>query len=91
MSSAEPFKYTQHSPANIDKMSHGIPLTDVDRAPWLAAIHARLVDVFERGQDLVVACSALEQQYRKVLAENVSISGTHRPSPSPDANRSRAG
>jgi gluconokinase len=63
-----------HSPANIDKMRHGIPLTDGDRAPWLAAIHARLVDVFERGQDLVVACSALEQQYRKVLAENVSIS-----------------
>jgi carbohydrate kinase (thermoresistant glucokinase family) len=31
-----------HSPANIDKMSHGIPLTDGDRAPWLVAIHARL-------------------------------------------------
>ena len=62
-----------HSPANIDKMSRGIPLTDGDRAPWLVAIHARLVDAFERGQDLVVACSALDQQYRKVLAEHLSI------------------
>ena len=24
-----------HSKENIDKMSHGIPLTDADRAPWL--------------------------------------------------------
>ena len=27
-----------HSPTNVEKMSHGIPLTDADRAPWLAAI-----------------------------------------------------
>ena len=33
-----------HSPGNIDKMSHGIPLTDADRGPWLSAIHARIVD-----------------------------------------------
>ena len=60
-----------HSPGNIDKMSHGIPLTDADRAPWLSAIHARIVDASERGQDLVVGCSALKEQYRKVLAEGV--------------------
>ena len=53
-----------HSNENIDKMSHGIPLTDADRAPWLAAIHARILDWFERGQDLVVGCSALKQRYR---------------------------
>lgn len=28
-----------HSRQNIEKMSHGIPLTDADRAPWLASIH----------------------------------------------------
>ena len=28
-----------HSAANKDKMHHGIPLTDADRIPWLAAIH----------------------------------------------------
>jgi gluconokinase len=62
-----------HSPGNVDKMSHGIPLTDADRAPWLAAIHARVREVFERGQNLVVTCSALKEQYRRVLAEGVSI------------------
>ena len=62
-----------HSKDNIDKMSHGIPLTDADRAPWLAAIHARILDFFERGQDLVVGCSALKLQYRRLLAKDVPI------------------
>jgi len=62
-----------HSKANIDKMSHGIPLTDADRAPWLAAIHAHILEAFERGLDLVVGCSALKQQYRKLLAKDVPI------------------
>jgi gluconokinase len=29
-----------HPRASVEKMSQGIPLTDADRAPWLAAIHA---------------------------------------------------
>ncbi len=62
-----------HSTANIEKMSHGIPLTDADRAPWLSAIHARMLDVFRRGQSLVVGCSALKQSYRTVLAEGLPI------------------
>ena len=62
-----------HSPKNIDKMSRGMPLTDADRAPWLSAIHARIVDASARGQDLVVGCSALKQQYRNVLTEGVPI------------------
>ena len=62
-----------HSRENISKMRHGIPLTDAERAPWLAAIHARILNRFERGQDLVVACSALKQRYRAVLAEGVPI------------------
>ena len=62
-----------HSDENIYKMGHGVPLTDVDRAPWLAAIHARILDSFEHGQDLVVGCSALKQRYRTLLAEGVPI------------------
>ena len=62
-----------HSPANVEKMSHGIPLTDADRAPWLAAIHARLLDSFRHGDSLVVGCSALKQSYRTVLADGVPI------------------
>ena len=62
-----------HSAANVEKMSHGIPLTDADRAPWLAAIHARLLDSFARGACLVVGCSALEQSYRTLLADSIPI------------------
>jgi gluconokinase len=62
-----------HSKVNIDKMSHGIPLTDADRAPWLAAIHAHILKAFECGLDLVVGCSALKEQYRKLLAKDVPI------------------
>jgi carbohydrate kinase (thermoresistant glucokinase family)/Cof subfamily protein (haloacid dehalogenase superfamily) len=62
-----------HSAANVEKMSHGLPLTDADRAPWLAAIHARLLDSFRHGESLVVGCSALKQSYRTVLADGIPI------------------
>jgi gluconokinase len=62
-----------HPAANVERMRRGIPLTDVDRAPWLAAIHARLVEAFTHGTCLVVGCSALRQSYRTVLAEGVPI------------------
>ena len=62
-----------HPQENIDKMSHGIPLTDSDRGPWLSAIHARMLDSFERRQDLVVGCSALKQEYRRTLAKDIPI------------------
>jgi gluconokinase len=62
-----------HPAANVEEMTHGIPLTDADRAPWLAAVHARLLDSFTRGECLVVACSALKRAYRTVLAEGIPI------------------
>lgn len=51
----------------------GIPLTDADRAPWLAAMHARLLEAFRSGRSLVVGCSALRQSYRAALAEGIAI------------------
>ena len=62
-----------HPPRNIEKMTHDIPLTDADRAPWLAAIHGRIVDSLQRAEDLVVACSALKQRYRDALNSGVTI------------------
>jgi len=55
-----------HSAANVAKMASGVPLTDADRAPWLASIAAwiGLRTVAEPG---VVACSALRRAYRIVL------------------------
>jgi gluconokinase len=56
-----------HPPANVEKMSHGIPLTDEDRWPWLRAIAAEIDAVRARGESAVVACSALKRAYRDIL------------------------
>ncbi len=57
-----------HSPANIRKMTRGIPLTDADRAPWLTAIRSQVEKAFDHGENLVVACSALKRRYRDFLS-----------------------
>lgn len=62
-----------HPPANIEKMARGIPLTDADRAPWLAAIREYIEKTFRQGQNLVVACSALKQKYRDCLSANAAV------------------
>jgi gluconokinase len=56
-----------HPPANIAKMSAGIPLTDEDRAPWLAAIRAHIDACLARGESAVVTCSALKESYRQAV------------------------
>jgi gluconokinase len=62
-----------HPPENIEKMKHGIPLTDADREPWLAAIHQALVDYAAKNQNVVLACSALKQKYREKLAAGLDM------------------
>ncbi len=62
-----------HPRHNIEKMSRGVSLTDFDRAPWLAAIRERILQSCERGECLVVACSALKQQYRDFLSAGIPI------------------
>ena len=56
-----------HSAAGIEKMSRGIPLTDEDRGPWLAALRAVVESAIEKGEDAVLACSALKASYRETL------------------------
>ncbi|ACB32602.1 carbohydrate kinase, thermoresistant glucokinase family [Leptothrix cholodnii SP-6] len=53
-----------HGPANRDKMSRGIALTDADRDDWLAALAAQLRDA---PQGIVLTCSALKRSYRERL------------------------
>lgn len=62
-----------HPAANVEKMSHGIPLTDADRAPWLEAIRAHILAAIEHKQCLVVASSALKQRYRDFLSQGTNI------------------
>ena len=46
-----------HPVANREKMAAGTPLTDDDRAPWLAALNRFVVTQLQE-RNLVVACSA---------------------------------
>ena len=60
-----------HSPANVAKMKAGVPLSDTDRAPWLAALHDVLLGWQARGQSGVMTCSALKESYRVTLSEGM--------------------
>jgi gluconokinase len=57
-----------HPPANIQKMSSGIPLTDEDRWDWLTALREESVRQVQAGPvGVVLTCSALKQKYRDVI------------------------
>ena len=56
-----------HPPANVAKMSAGLPLDDADRTPWLAAIRAHIEACLARDESAVVTCSALKEKYRAQL------------------------
>jgi gluconokinase len=60
-----------HSDANKQKMHQGIPLTDEDRAPWLASLHDVLMAWYRSGTNGVLACSALKQTYRDALSAGI--------------------
>lgn len=57
----------QHPTANVEKMRAGAPLDDADRAPWLAALRARIEAHLAEDRPLVLACSALKQAHRDAL------------------------
>ena len=54
-----------HRPANIEKMSHGIALTDEDRWPFLANVAHAARDNQQQG--VILSCSALKRRYRDAL------------------------
>jgi gluconokinase len=56
-----------HPKANVEKMHSGRPLTDADRAPWLAALRVLITDYVRQGRDAIIACSALKAEYRARL------------------------
>jgi gluconokinase len=53
-----------HPATNRQRMAAGIPLTDADRWPWLAALRDWAA---AQPDGCVVACSALRRSYRDVL------------------------
>ncbi len=64
---------TFHPPANIEKMSHGTPLNDADRAPWLEAMRKAIIEWIAVGKNVVLACSALKRAYRDELRTSPEV------------------
>ena len=56
-----------HPAANVEKMRHGIPLTDADRLPWLRKIAEEIDDWRAKGESGVFSCSALKRSYRDMI------------------------
>jgi len=59
-----------HPPSNVEKMSQGIPLDDMDRKPWLDNLHELAVIHFNSG--CVITCSALKEVYRQRLTQSIA-------------------
>lgn len=58
-----------HPEANIIKMASGKPLDDEDRQGWLERLNQLIREREKQG--MVLACSALKEHYREILARNV--------------------
>lgn len=61
-----------HGAVNKEKMKTGHPLTDQDRAEWLVSIN-ELAKKQMAKDGAIIACSALKQKYRAVLAHGITI------------------
>jgi gluconokinase len=57
-----------HPASNKAKMHAGVPLTDDDRWPWLEALRRLIEQSLASHRSIAIACSALRESYRDVLA-----------------------
>ena len=62
-----------HPASNIEKMHRGIPLTDEDRKPWLQTLAGLIDDARDRGENVVLACSALKHAYQEYLRHHLRL------------------
>jgi len=53
-----------HSDENKQKMASGIPLTDVERDPWVWTIGEQLIAIRKKKQHCVIAFSGLKARHR---------------------------
>jgi gluconokinase len=60
-----------HPAANKEKMKAGDALTDDDRAQWLQRLNSLAVEQ-SKLEGAVIACSALKEKYRTVLAKGIA-------------------
>jgi len=57
-----------HPTSNVEKIRHGIALTDEDREPWLDHLRKAITGWIDAGENMVLACSALKSAYRAKLS-----------------------
>jgi gluconokinase len=62
-----------HSPANVEKMHAGIPLTDEDRSPWLESLGELIKRCLAAAEEAILASSALKKAYRRHLRVNSEV------------------
>jgi gluconokinase len=56
-----------HPPRNIERMTAGRPLRDIDRRPWLHAVGRVVASGGATGRAQIVACSALKRAHRDII------------------------
>ena len=62
-----------HSPATIEKMRRGVPLTDDDRWPWLENLRELIKRFVAANENAVLACSTLKRAYRNHLRVSAEV------------------
>jgi gluconokinase len=60
-----------HSQASIANMRRGLALTDVERIPWLNRLNDVLLELDQRNETSILACSALTERYRLILLDGL--------------------
>ena len=60
-----------HDAASVERIRRNQPLDDADRAPWLQRVRNVIEEMKHAGEPVVIACSALKEKYRRVLAEGL--------------------
>ncbi|WP_445619408.1 gluconokinase [Kushneria sp. Sum13] len=58
-----------HPPANIEKMTKGVPLTDDDRQGWLEALADLFAQHRQENKSVMIGCSGLKKSYRDILRQ----------------------
>ncbi len=61
-----------HSPANTKKMQEGQALNDNDRSEWLKRLNELAIEQCAK-KGAIIACSALKERYRQILANTISV------------------
>lgn len=56
-----------HPPSNVEKIRHGIALTNDDRQPWLQRLRDVIGGWVAEERNVVLACSSLKRAYRRQL------------------------